>query len=380
MLFRCIIVKIVNNYMTSEFNIPLSESLHNPSPEIVVLPNASEVDKKAFDILSRVISEKPNAVLTLATGSSPLGLYKLMIDAYNDTRLNLKDVTTRNLDEYWPLTKDNPQSYSRFMKDNLFDHVNIPEENCNIPNCESVDPEAEVARYQAVLKSIGPADLTILGIGPGLTCHIAFNERGSSENSRTRLVKIDPDTVKANARFFDGDESKVPQTAITQGIADILESKKIILIAKGLSKAEGVKRTLEGTIGPDAPASFLRNHRDVTFILDKEAASLLNTKIDAFVRSLLQENDSLMCAGNCRNSISEINRQVKNKFPGIDTKILVYPDAYPGMGVHYSLLITEGGINTIVNPVSAPGFPEYVGEAKSAPPMFSQMKSVGEVI
>lgn len=376
MLFGFIIVKIVNNYMTSEFNIPLSESLRNPSPEIVVLSNASEVDKKAFDILSRVISEKPNAVLTLATGSSPLGLYKLMIDA----RLDLKNVITRNLDEYWPLSKENPQSYSRFMKDNLFDHVNIPEENRNIPDCETADPEAEVARYQAVLKRTGPSDLTILGIGPGLTCHIAFNERGSDENSRTRLVKIDPDTVKANARFFDGDENRVPQMAITQGIADILESRKIILIAKGFSKAEGIKRTLEGTIGPDAPASFLRNHPDVTFILDKEAASLLGTNIDRFIRSLLQENDSLMCAGNCRNSISEIDKQVKNKFPGINTKILAYPDARTGMGVHYSLLIVSKEKNTIVNPVSAPGFPEYVGEESSAPPMFSQMRPVSEVI
>lgn len=380
MLFGYIIVKIVNNYMTSEFNIPLSESLRNPSPEIVVLPSCSEVDKKAFDIVSRVISEKPNAVLTLATGSSPVGLYQLMTLAYDEGRLDLSNVTTRNLDEYWPLSKENPQSYSRFMKDNLFDHVNIPEENRNIPDCEAVDPEAEVSRYQSVLKRTGASDLTILGIGPGLTCHIAFNERGSCENSRTRLVKIDPDTVKANARFFDGDESKVPQTAITQGIADILESRKIILIAKGFSKAEGIRRTLEGPIGSDAPASFLRNHPDVTFILDKEAASLLGTNVDGFVRSLLQENDSLMCAGNCRNSISEINKQIKNKFPGVDTKILAYPDASVGMGVHYSLLVIGKGMNTIVNPVSAPGFPEYVGEASSAPPMFSQMRPVSEVI
>ena len=366
--------------MTSEFNIPLSESLRTPSPEIVVLPNDYEVDKKAFDIVSKTVSEKPNAVLTLATGSSPVGLYKLMSLAYKEGKLDLKDVTTRNLDEYWPLSKENPQSYYRFMKDNLFDNVNIPEENRNIPDCEAADPEAEVARYQAVLKRTGPSDLTILGIGPGLTCHIAFNERGSDINSRTRLVKIDSDTIKANARFFEGDESIVPVMAITQGIADILESREIILIAKGLSKAEGIKRTLEGVISEDAPASFLRFHPKVTFILDKEAANLLDANIDGFVRSLLQENDSLMCAGNCRNSIAEINKQIKNKFPGVDTKILAYPDASVGMGVHYSLLIIGKGTNTIVNPVSAPGFPEYVGEESSAPPMFRQMKPVTEVI
>lgn len=262
--------------MTSELLSSISESLQATSPEVVVFPSESEVDIYAFDILSQVIADKPDAVLTLATGSSPLGLYSLLIKSYQENHLDLSRVTTKNLDEYWPIAKSHPQSYDRFMRDNLFNHVNIPECNRHIPNCEAENPKEEVLRYQDTIRKIGPSDLTILGIGPGLTCHIAFNERGSQIDSRTRLVQIDEETVKANARFFDGDELRVPKLAMTQGIADILESRRIILIAKGFGKAEGIQRTLEGEIGSDAPASFLRMHPNVTFILDQKSASRLN--------------------------------------------------------------------------------------------------------
>lgn len=251
------------------------ENSHIYHPEIVVLPSTELVDKCAFDIMSDTILKKPNAILTLATGSSPLGLYQLMIQSYQQGKLNMQGLTTKNLDEYWHLPKDHPQSYKRFMAENLFNHINIPENQRNIPDSSATNPNEEVDRYQSILKKIGPSDLTVLGIGPGLTCHIAFNEHGSTQNSRTRLVQIDPETVTANARFFDGDQKQVPHQAITQGIADILESKKIILIAKGYGKSQGIKRTLEGIISPDAPASFLRLHPNVTFIMDQEASSLL---------------------------------------------------------------------------------------------------------
>lgn len=249
-------------------------------PEIVVQPSAERVDRYVFSVVEDTIIKNPQAVLTLATGSSPVGLYRLMIQAHYQGNLDMSGLTTRNLDEYWPLPKDHPQSYDRFMRDNLFDYVNIPENRRHIPDCTADDPEVEASRYQSILKETGPSDLTILGIGPGLTCHIAFNERGSSPDSRTRLVRIDPETVKANAnKFFDGDESRVPHQALTQGIADILESKKIILIAKGDGKAHGIQRALEGPIGPDAPASFLRLHPNVTFVLDHEASRLLTKSI-----------------------------------------------------------------------------------------------------
>jgi len=261
--------------MTLELRSSWSENLQASSPDVVVLPSAAEVDKYAFDIVTRVITEKPNAVLTLATGSTPLGLYNLMIDAYRQNRLDMSGLTTRNLDEYWPLSKDHPQSYSRFMRDNLFNHVNIPEDQRFIPDSTADDPEMEMLRYQLILEKTGPSDLAIIGIGPELTCHIAFNERGSSPDSRARLVQIDPVTIKANSRFFDGDESKVPHLAMTQGIADILESKEILLIAKGAAKARGIARALMGPISSDAPASYLRLHPKVTFVIDREAGSLL---------------------------------------------------------------------------------------------------------
>ncbi len=250
------------------------EHLRVYNPEIVLLPSPEIVDKYAFSILEDQIMENPKSVFTLATGSSPLGLYGLMIDA-NKKGMDMSGVTTRNLDEYWPLPKNHPQSYDTFMRDNLFNHVNIPENRRFIPNSAAEDPEEEVTRYQLVLALTGPSDLAIVGIGPGLTCHIAFNERGSAYDSRTRVVQIDAETIKANARFFDGDENKVPQKAITQGVADILDSKKIVLIAKGLQKAQGIQRTLKGPIGSEAPASFLRLHPNVTFIIDREAGSLL---------------------------------------------------------------------------------------------------------
>lgn len=279
MQLRCIIVQVVCINMTLEILKPFEENFRSYRPDVVVLPSTRRVDGYAFSKVKEKILENPYSVLTLATGSSPLGLYNLMIQAFQRGELDMSGLTTRNLDEYSPLPKNHPQSYDRFMRENLFNHINIPECQRHIPNSAAENPEEEVSRYQSVLKQTGPADLTILGIGPGLTCHIAFNERGSTPDSRTRLVEIDPETVKANARFFDGDESLVPHQAITQGIADILESKEIILIAKGEGKAQGIQRSLEGPINSDSPASFLRLHPNVTFILDEEAAGLLRKTI-----------------------------------------------------------------------------------------------------
>ncbi len=250
------------------------ENLATYKPEVVIL-NTSEVDNYGWSIFENQIKSKPNSVLTLATGSSPLGIYKLWIEAVN-AGLDCSQLTTKNLDEYVGLTKGHPQSYDQFMKDNLFDHINIPASQRFIPDTLAKEPHKEAQRYQALINKIGPSDLTILGLGPALTCHIAFNERGSKVHSGTRVIAIDEDTVQANARFFDR-EQDVPRLAITQGVADILNSKKIILIAKGLGKAAGIQRTLEGPINSDAPASFLRLHPNVTFIIDKDAGSLLKT-------------------------------------------------------------------------------------------------------
>lgn len=242
-------------------------------PEVVVLETPCLVDRYAFRIVEAQIYSNKHSVLTLPTGSSPVGLYGLLVEACRKG-LDMSGLCTRNLDEYWPLPGGHPQSYDYFMRRNLFDYVNIPPSQRHIPSCEASDAGEEVSRYREVLKNTGPADLAVLGIGPGLTCHIAFNERGSRVDCRTRLVQIDEETIKANARFFDS-PNQVPRRAITQGIADILEARKIILIAKGCRKALGVQMALQGPMGSDAPASFLRLHPDVTFIIDQEAGSLL---------------------------------------------------------------------------------------------------------
>lgn len=244
-------------------------------PEITVLQTSELVDKYASCLVEAQIRSNPNSILTLPTGSSPIGMYRLLVIAHKNG-LDMSGLTTTNLDEYWPLPKNHPQSYAAFMSENLFNHVNIPDSHRNIPDSSAENPGVEADRYQNILKKIGPADLAVLGIGPGLTCHIGFNERGSDIGSRTRLVNIDPETVAANARFF-GNINDVPSQAITQGIADILEAKKIILIAKGKGKAQGIQRALEEPVNKNAPASFLRLHPKVTFILDKDAASLLDT-------------------------------------------------------------------------------------------------------
>lgn len=241
-------------------------------PERLIL-TTPEVDRYAWYVFENQIRSKYDSIFTLATGSSPIGLYNHWIEACKNG-LDCSLLTIKNLDEYWKLPKDHPRSYGQEMIDNLFSHINIPESNRFIADCSAEDPYAEAVRYQAVIDSIGPSDITLLGLGPKLTCHIAFNERGSDQNTRTRVTPIDPETILANARFFERPED-VPQLAITQGIADILNSKRIVLIAKGYGKAAGIKRTLEGPISPDVPASFLRLHPNVTFILDRESASLL---------------------------------------------------------------------------------------------------------
>ena len=265
--------------MVTEFARPLSaEPLQVFKPEVVILSSSELVDRYAFSVVQEQILSNKHSVLTLPTGFSPQGIYRLMVEAYR-SGLDMGSLVTTNLDEYWPLPKNHSQSYDHFMRESLFDYINIPESQRHIPSSAAEDPEKEAARYQSVLEQVGAADLAILGIGPGLPCHIGFNERGSTLDSRVRLVQVDPETVRANARFFGGDERQVPHQAITQGITDILEAKKIILIAKGCGKAKGIQRALDGPVNSDAPASFLRLHPNVTFIIDQEAGSLFNKSI-----------------------------------------------------------------------------------------------------
>lgn len=245
-------------------------------PEIIVLPTPEQVDMFAAKTFINQAVRKPDSVFTLPTGKTQLEWYRIVRETYARLGLDFSGLTVRNLDEYWPLPKSSPFNYSSYMNTNLFAYVNIPPHQRHIPNSEADDPYVEAARYEAVVSS-QPSDLAILGIGPGTTCHMGFNEKGTNFDSRTHYGLLDEQTRQANAEFFTGGLLP-PEGAITQGIGNILESKHILLIAKGESKAWGIQRTLEGLIGTDAPASFLRLHPHVTFLLDRGAASLLATR------------------------------------------------------------------------------------------------------
>ena len=210
----------------------------------------------------------------MPTGSTPEGMYRLLVQAYRESGLDLNQLTTFNLDEYWPLPNDHVASYASYMQRNLFQHVNIPESQRYIPNSEAQDPNIEAVCYEEILRQ-HQVDLAILGIGPGNTCHIGFNERGSTADSRTRYMPLDEQTLRVNAQFFPNPD-EIPHGSITQGIGNILEAQNIMLLAKGENKAWGIQRTLEGPINSDAPASFLRLHPHATFVIDRAAAKLLH--------------------------------------------------------------------------------------------------------
>lgn len=254
------------------YHTPNLERLLTYSPELHVLDTPEAVDRFTADQLIGQIQRKPNSVLTLPTGATPMGMYGLTIEAASNG-LDVSGVTVFNLDEYWPLPEGHPASYARFMDENFFDHVSIPATQRHIPNCHAASPHAEADRYEALLRQ-RQVDLAILGIGPGDTCHVGFNEKKSGRRSRTRYVELDPQTRDANAQYFP-DSSEMPRGAITQGVGNILEATRVVLVAKGQGKARGIQRTIQGPIGPDAPASYLRFHPNVTFIVDREAASLL---------------------------------------------------------------------------------------------------------
>jgi glucosamine-6-phosphate deaminase len=243
------------------------------TPNITVFDSAAEVEARIADLLIEQINQKPDSVLTLPTGGTPIGMYGLLVAAYRAKQVDFSQVTTINLDEYWPIKKSHPSSYDYYMNENLFNHVNIPEKNQNIPDGEAPDHTVEAERYKRVIQQHA-IDLGLITLGPGKTCHIGFNEQGSELSSRVRYVPLNAETKEANLRFFD-DPADMPVGAITQGVADILEAKRILFVATGEHKAWGVQRSLFGSINTEAPASFLRLHPNVSVFLDRAAASQL---------------------------------------------------------------------------------------------------------
>ena len=228
------------------------------------------MSRKAANIIAAQIITKPDCVLGLATGSSPIGTYKRLIDGYNEGDLDFSQVKTINLDEYKGLTKDNDQSYAYFMNDNLFSHVNIDINNTNLPNGMAGDDDAECRRYNAVIDSMGGIDLQLLGLGHN--GHIGFNEPDEFFQKETHLVALTQSTIDANSRLFN-DPAEVPRYAYTMGIKTIMQAKRILIVVSGEDKADIVAKAFFGPITPAVPASILQMHNDVIIVGDEAALS-----------------------------------------------------------------------------------------------------------
>ena len=238
--------------------------------DIIRARDYEDMSLKAAGIVADLIRKKPDAVLGLATGSSPIGLYKALIDMYQRGKLDMSGVTTANLDEYVGLSPDNEQSYRYFMDHYLFDHVNIDKARTFVPDGMAEDADAECRRYEALLSKIGERDLQLLGLG--LDGHIGFNEPSEAFSDVTCCVELDQSTIEANKRFFSSAE-EVPGKAYTMGIGTIMRAKKILMVVNGEAKADILEKVVRGPVCPGVPASILRFHRDVTIVADEAALS-----------------------------------------------------------------------------------------------------------
>ena len=241
--------------------------------EVKVFANKELAGRAVADAFIAQIAAKPNSVLGLPTGSSPIPVYDALAIACAEGRISFKNVKTFNLDEYVGLAVTHPESYRYFMNKNLFTRVDIDMANTNLP-CDGSDiTDEQAATYDDRIKAAGGIDLQMLGIGPN--GHIGFNEPGTPFDSLTHKQKLTEATLAANSRFFDNDPDKVPHYAVTLGIKAIMNARKIVMIITGANKAQTVKDTLCGPVTTAVPASILQLHPNCTFYLDKEAASLL---------------------------------------------------------------------------------------------------------
>lgn len=231
-----------------------------------------DMSRKAANIISAQVIMKPNCVLGLATGSTPIGTYEQLVDWYNKGDLDFSGVKSVNLDEYKGLPKDNDQSYYYFMYHHFFKYINIDLNNTNVPDGTEPDSEKECSRYNHVIESMGGVDLQLLGLGHN--GHIGFNEPDEAFEKGTHCVDLQESTIEANKRFFDNIDD-VPRQAYTMGIKTIMQSKKILLLVSGAEKAAILRDVLEGPITPHVPASILQLHNDVTIVADEAALSLL---------------------------------------------------------------------------------------------------------
>lgn len=241
----------------------------------IIIQDRAEASVIGAAIIARLVREKPNTVLGLATGSTPLPLYQELIRLHKEEGLDFSQVTTFNLDEYVGLAPDHPASYNAFMRENLFDHINIPDSSIHIPNGLAKNIDAHCQSYEDQIKAAGGIDLQVLGIGSD--GHIGFNEPTSSLASRTRIKTLTEETREDNARFFSSIDD-VPYHVITMGVGTVLDSRVCLMLAFGEQKADGVAAMVEGSISASIPATALQLHRHVHVLVDAAAAGKLKGK------------------------------------------------------------------------------------------------------
>ena len=240
--------------------------------KVLIVKNYEEMSKKAAEFMAELVNEKPEAILGLATGGTPVGMYKELIDMNKAGKVDFSKVTTVNLDDYVGLAGDHEQSYRYFMNTNLFNHINVNKDKTFVPNGLAENIEEECKKYDERIKELGGIDLQLLGLGGN--GHIAFNEPDNHLVVGSHLTGLTQDTIEANSRFFESAD-EVPKTAVTMGLGGIMQAKKILLIASGEGKADAVEAMINGKITTDCPASMLQMHRDVTIIVDEAAAAKL---------------------------------------------------------------------------------------------------------
>ncbi len=267
---------------------------------LIIQADFNNLSKWAANYVAAKINEaKPTAdkpfVLGLPTGSSPLGVYKSLIELNKKGVVSFENIITFNMDEYVGLPQNHPQSYYTFMWDNFFNHVNIKKENVNILNGNAADLDKECAAYEAKMKSVGGVDLFLGGIGPD--GHIAFNEPGSSLSSRTRVKTLTKDTIIANSRFFDNDINKVPKTSVTVGVGTILNAKEVLIMVNGHNKARALAQAVEGSINQMWTITALQLHEKAIIVCDEAATEELKVGTYRYFKDIEGENlnpDSLL--------------------------------------------------------------------------------------
>ena len=240
--------------------------------KVIKAKDYNDMSRKAANIISAQVIMKPNAVLGLATGGTPVGTYKQLIEWYNKGDIDFSEVTTINLDEYRGLPRTHDQSYWYFMHENFFNYVNVPESHINVPDGADEDSERACKNYDEIIHKAGGIDLQLLGIG--VDGHIGFNEPGNAFELETHLVDLTEQTIKSNMRFF-GDEALVPKQAYTMGIKTIMQARKVLMVVNGKDKAKIVRDAFNGPVTPEVQASILQMHPDFTLVGDEAALSLL---------------------------------------------------------------------------------------------------------